>query len=65
MLYSTIFTVFPVLVIGAFDKDVSAEASLQYPALYQRGIQGLEYTKTLFWAFIIDGLYQSVSCEYF
>jgi len=60
MLYSTIFTSIPVLFLGALDQDVSAKASLLYPSLYKRGIAGLEYTKPIFWAFILDGVYQSV-----
>jgi phospholipid-translocating ATPase len=27
--------------------------------LYKRGILGLEYTKTEFWLYMLDGLYQS------
>ena len=60
MLYSLVFTSLPVLVLGAFDQDVNAATALRFPALYKRGIAGLEYTKFLFWLFICDGIYQSV-----
>ena len=43
----------------ALDQDINARASLAYPQLYVRGIRGLEYTKTRFWLFMLDGLYQS------
>jgi magnesium-transporting ATPase (P-type) len=46
--YSLIFTSLPVAVLGAFEQDVPAEASLAYPALYKRGILGLEYTKSMY-----------------
>jgi phospholipid-translocating ATPase len=43
----------------AFDQDINAKASLAFPQLYKRGILGLEYTQTKFWAYMFDGLYQS------
>lgn len=64
MLYSTVFTSLPVLVLGALDQDVDAKASLAFPSLYKRGIAGLEYTKSIFWAFILDGVFQSVSTQH-
>lgn len=42
-----------------FDKDVSAETSLNVPQLYRRGILGLEWTRLKFYFFMLDGLYQS------
>ncbi len=44
----------------AFDQDINAGAALAFPQLYLRGIRGLEYTRTKFWLYMIDGLYQSV-----
>jgi phospholipid-translocating ATPase len=44
---------------SAFDQDINAKASLAFPQLYRRGILGLEYTQTKFWAYMFDGLYQS------
>ena len=44
----------------AFDQDINAKASLAFPQLYARGIQGLEYTRTKFWTYMFDGFYQSV-----
>jgi phospholipid-translocating ATPase len=31
-----------------------------FPQLYKRGIAGLDYTRTRFWLYMFDGLYQSV-----
>lgn len=44
----------------AFDQDINAKAGLAFPQLYIRGIRGLEYTRTKFWLYMADGLYQSV-----
>lgn len=62
MLFSVVFTALPVILLGAFDQDVDAKTSLQFPLLYRRGIAGLEYTRVIFFSFIIDGVYQSVIC---
>ena len=32
---------------------------MAFPQLYIRGIRGLEYTRTKFWLYMADGLYQS------
>lgn len=44
----------------AFDQDINAKAALAFPQLYLRGIRGLDYTRTKFWLYMGDGLYQSV-----
>jgi magnesium-transporting ATPase (P-type) len=43
----------------AFDQDINAKAALAFPQLYVRRIRGLEYTRTKFWFYMLDGLYQS------
>lgn len=47
------------LLFPAFDQDINAKAALAFPQLYVRGIRGLEYTRTKFWLYMGDGLYQS------
>lgn len=59
ILYNLAFTSLPVIVMGAFDQDINAKAALAFPQLYVRGIRGLEYTRTKFWLYMLDGLYQS------
>ncbi|CAG7850226.1 Putative phospholipid-transporting ATPase C24B11.12c [Serendipita indica DSM 11827] len=58
--YNLFFTSLPVIVLGAFDQDINAKASLAFPQLYARGIKGLEYTRSKFWLYMFDGFYQSV-----
>ncbi|WVF68924.1 hypothetical protein IAT40_003698 [Kwoniella sp. CBS 6097] len=57
--FNLIFTSLPVGVMGIFDQDVNAKAAMAFPQLYKRGIAGLEYTRTRFWLYMFDGLYQS------
>ncbi|KAL1753669.1 hypothetical protein FB107DRAFT_264155 [Schizophyllum commune] len=59
LLCNLVFTSLPVVALGAFDQDLNAKAALAYPALYVRGIRGLEYTRSKFWMYMLDGLYQS------
>lgn len=47
------------VVLSAFDQDINAKAAMAFPQLYIRGIRGLEYTRTKFWLYMLDGLYQS------
>jgi phospholipid-translocating ATPase len=55
LLYNLIFTSLPVILLGAFDQDLNAQALLAFPPLYERGIRGLEYTRTKFWLYVLDG----------
>ncbi|GJE99985.1 phospholipid-transporting ATPase [Phanerochaete sordida] len=64
ILYNVVFTSLPVIVLGAFDQDINAKAALAFPQLYIRGIRGLEYTRTKFWLYMLDGLYQSLVVFY-
>lgn len=59
MLYNLVFTSLPVGLMGAFEQDLSANASMAFPTLYKRGIAGLQYTRTKFWLYMLDGTYQS------
>ena len=36
-LWNVIFTFFPILLLGLFDQDVSAESLMKYPHLYKSG----------------------------
>ncbi|KAK4701642.1 phospholipid-translocating ATPase, partial [Phenoliferia sp. Uapishka_3] len=60
MLFNLIFTSLPVAVLGIFDQDVNSVNAQLYPQLYRPGIEGREYTRVIFFAFMFDGLYQSV-----
>jgi phospholipid-translocating ATPase len=59
LLYNLVFTSLPVGILGALDQDTHATASLAFPQLYRRGMMGLDYTRTRFWLYMGDGLYQS------
>ncbi|CAO1629582.1 unnamed protein product [Parajaminaea phylloscopi] len=62
LLFNLVFTSLPVIALGALDQDCNAKALMAYPSTYLRGIKGLDYTKTLFWLSVLDGIYQSCVC---
>jgi phospholipid-translocating ATPase len=59
VLYNLAFTSLPVILLGVFDQDVGDKVSLAVPQLYTRGIERLEWTRTKFWLYMVDGIYQS------
>lgn len=60
LMFNLFFTSIPVILMGVLDQDVSDTVSLAVPQLYRRGIERLEWTQTKFWAYMGDGIYQSV-----
>ncbi|MQL96868.1 hypothetical protein Taro_029549 [Colocasia esculenta] len=59
-LYNVIFTALPVIIVGLFDKDVSASLSKKYPELYKEGIRNMffKWRVVAVWAFF--SVYQSL-----
>ncbi|KAK3383625.1 hypothetical protein B0T24DRAFT_55894 [Lasiosphaeria ovina] len=60
LMFNLFFTSVPVILMGVLDQDVSDTVSLAVPQLYRCGIERLEWTQTKFWAYMVDGIYQSV-----
>lgn len=65
MFYNLAFTAFPVILLGVFDQDVSAEVSMVVPQLYRSGIMQQEFTERKFWVYLVDGVYQSLVSFFF
>jgi phospholipid-translocating ATPase len=65
LLYNLAFTSLPVILMGILDQDVSDKVSLAVPQLYRRGIERKEWTRTKFWGYMVDGLFQSVIAFFF
>ncbi|KAI3954059.1 hypothetical protein MKW98_017883 [Papaver atlanticum] len=64
-LYNVIFTALPVIMVGLFDKDVSASLSKKYPELYKEGIRNnfFKWEVVGIWAFF--AFFQSLIFYYF
>ncbi|XP_057530922.1 phospholipid-transporting ATPase 3-like [Amaranthus tricolor] len=63
--YNVFFTSLPVLMLGLFDKDVSASLSKKYPQLYKEGLRNVFFSWRVvaIWAFF--SVYQSLIFFYF
>ncbi|KAB5537560.1 hypothetical protein DKX38_015093 [Salix brachista] len=64
-LYNVIFTALPVIIVGLFDKDVSASLSKKYPELYKEGIRNVffKWRVVITWAW--SSVYQSLVFYHF
>ncbi|RCH93898.1 hypothetical protein CU098_001750, partial [Rhizopus stolonifer] len=63
-LYNIIFTIAPVVILGATDQDLTSPYLKHLPQVYNIGIQRKLYTKFRFWLYFFDGVWQSVVVFY-
>ncbi|CAO3598046.1 unnamed protein product [Absidia cylindrospora] len=63
-LYNLIFTVAPVVILGATDQDITSLYLQRYPQVYQIGAQQKIYNKFRFWVYFADGIWQSLVAFY-
>ncbi|KAJ4973795.1 hypothetical protein NE237_006969 [Protea cynaroides] len=64
-LYNVIFTALPVIILGLFDKDVSASLSKKYPELYKEGIRNSFFKWRIVGVWAFFSVYQSLVFYYF
>ncbi|KAJ6846578.1 phospholipid-transporting ATPase 3 isoform X2 [Iris pallida] len=64
-LYNVIFTALPVIIVGLFDKDVSASLSKRYPELYKEGIRNMFFKWRVVVVWAVFSFYQSLVLYYF
>ncbi|XP_054809122.1 phospholipid-transporting ATPase 3-like isoform X3 [Prosopis cineraria] len=64
-LYNVIFTALPVIIVGLFDKDVSASLSRKYPGLYMEGIRNVFFKWSVVATWALFSVYQSLILFYF
>ncbi|XP_052675449.1 phospholipid-transporting ATPase VB-like isoform X2 [Crassostrea angulata] len=55
-----LFTAFPPVVNGIFDKDLMPETLLRFPEVYKMGIEDKQYTRFSFFIALLDSIYQSI-----
>ncbi|PIN06548.1 P-type ATPase [Handroanthus impetiginosus] len=61
VLYSVLYTSVPTIVVGILDKHLSRTSLLKYPQLYGAGQRQESYNGKLFWATMLDTLWQSIA----
>ncbi|KAG6764746.1 hypothetical protein POTOM_032232 [Populus tomentosa] len=64
-LYNVIFTALPVIIVGLFDKDVSASLSKKYPELYREGIRNVFFKWRVVVTWACFSVYQSLVFYHF
>ncbi|XP_061165426.1 phospholipid-transporting ATPase VD-like isoform X2 [Saccostrea echinata] len=55
-----LFTAFPPVINGVFDKDLMPSTLLRFPEVYKMGIEDKQYTRFSFFFALLDSIYQSV-----
>ncbi|KAL8547027.1 hypothetical protein ACS0TY_006667 [Phlomoides rotata] len=61
VLYSVIYTSVPTIIVGVLDKNLSRTSLLKHPQLYGAGQRQESYNGKLFWATMLDTLWQSIA----
>ncbi|EMS61035.1 Phospholipid-transporting ATPase 6 [Triticum urartu] len=61
LLFNVVLTSLPVISLGVFEQDVSAEICLQFPALYQQGPNNLFFDWYRILGWMANGLYSSLA----
>ncbi|GJJ73727.1 phospholipid-translocating ATPase [Entomortierella parvispora] len=62
LLYNVVFTVFPPLIIGIFDRDIGPGVLMTFPELYKVGLLQEEFTNARFLIYSLEGIFQSILC---
>ncbi|CAL5052768.1 unnamed protein product [Urochloa decumbens] len=64
-LYNVFFTSLPVIALGVFDQDVSARLCIQYPQLYQEGVQNILFSWRRILGWMLNGVMNAVLIFFF
>lgn len=62
--YSLLYTSLPTIVVGVLDQNLNHKTLLDYPSLYGSGQCEEGYNRRLFWATMLDTLWQSLVLFY-
>ncbi|KAK9118837.1 hypothetical protein Scep_016930 [Stephania cephalantha] len=63
--YNVFFTSLPALALGVFDQDVSARFCLQFPLLYQEGVQNVLFSWRRILSWMFNGFYSAIMIFFF
>ncbi|KAF7095102.1 hypothetical protein CFC21_097342 [Triticum aestivum] len=64
-LYNVFFTSLPVIALGVFDQDVSSRLCLQYPELYQEGVQNVLFSWRRILGWMFNGVVNAILIFFF
>eukprot|EP00762_Andalucia_godoyi_P004804 ANDGO_07205.mRNA.1 Phospholipid-transporting ATPase 3 len=60
VMFNVVFSAFPILAFGIFDRDVSERAALRFPRLYLQGRDNKLFTGRIFWCNILNAIFHSL-----
>ncbi|GLU11280.1 hypothetical protein SLE2022_280370 [Rubroshorea leprosula] len=63
--YNVFFTSLPVIALGVFDQDVSADLCLENPSLYQEGVQNILFNWRRILGWMSNGVLSSIIIFFF
>jgi len=58
-LFNMVYTAFPIVLVGIYDQDISADFAQNYPGLYFVGIHDTFFTDKIFWVWIFSSLWEA------
>lgn len=62
LFFNMLFSIIPLLCLGAFDRDLKDGRLVQVPPIYRLGIEQRSYSMKLFLLYMADALWQSATC---
>jgi len=63
--FNVIWTFFPILILGVFDKDVDDETSRKFPQMYHLGIQNYYFGVREYVMWLLDAVLESLIVTFF
>ncbi|KAJ8442146.1 hypothetical protein Cgig2_015487 [Carnegiea gigantea] len=64
-LYNVCFTALPVIALGVLDQDVSAQLCLEFPLIYQEGVQNILFGWKRILCWTLNGILNATTIFYF
>lgn len=62
LFFNMLLSILPLLLLGAFDRDLTDDYLMRISPIYQLGVKQKSYSMKLFGLYTVDALYQSATC---
>ena len=62
-MFNLFYTAIPILLLGAYDMDISAKSCFSFPKDYISCIRGEYFNTTIFWGWITVAIFESILCS--
>ena len=58
--FNIFYSAFPILLLGVYDRDVSAATAMRYAQLYAPGVRDAYFNSSVFWGWLVQALYEGL-----